>query len=95
LLLAGLVGAGIPNVETCVAPRAIFLQLTASMEPRPSERGNSDRANRAKCNSNHRQRASMEPRPSERGNASRSSRIQNPISRFNGATSFRTWKLWP
>ena len=35
----------------------------------------------------------MEPRPSERGNATAMAALATYLTGFNGATSFRTWKL--
>ena len=61
----------------------------ASMEPRPHERGNLE----------HRLEddlgllpASMEPRPHERGNSPWGRPTATTTTRFNGATSSRTWK---
>ena len=60
----------------------------ASMEPRPFERGNL----RSGVHVHPRAGASMEPRPFERGNLRPAMRRWRRTARFNGATSFRTWK---
>ena len=66
--------------------------LTASMEPRPHERGKLPAIPSPPALN----RASMEPRPHERGKRIKSLRRRNGHHRFNGATSSRTWKarLW-
>ena len=61
----------------------------ASMEPRPSERGNPVERQPELLTLE----ASMEPRPSERGNNSGQFQPTHGMTSFNGATSFRTWKL--
>ena len=80
----------LPNVETLLAGCGLIYASVASMEPRPSERGNN--STRLARVTKFRP-ASMEPRPSERGNYFYYGSIDNTYSGFNGATSFRTWKL--
>src|SRR5205823_5762695 len=78
----------LPNVETFPGHVQGHPHAHASMEPRPSERGNGnilDAVPQASL-------ASMEPRPSERGNPGHHTGSRGRQSGFNGATSFRTWK---
>ena len=79
------------NVETVRAALTGNLDVAASMEPRPHERGNAV----LERNGRRWRLASMEPRPHERGNMKFASGLWSASASFNGATSSRTWKPEP